>query len=152
MRKVCVLALIFVLVMSTVSCANKAQQGALIGGLGGAAIGGQLGPDENRGENALIGAGIGAVLGYVIGNEWDKYDQRQLNRTMEYRRTGESSHWRNPDTGAEYHATPMRTRCQDEYCNRPCREVKIESYIDGRKEVVYATACRDEYGRWQLRR
>lgn len=150
MYKIYILALAIILTMSTASCGNKAQQGALIGGLGGAAIGSQLGPDDSRGENALIGAGIGAILGYVIGNEWDKYDQRQLNRTMEYHQTGESKRWRNPDTGAEYSATPLRTRSQSGNCNRPCREVKIESYIDGRSETVYAIACRDDYGRWQL--
>ena len=75
---------------------NKAEQGALIGGLGGAAIGGQLGPHGNRGENALIGAGIGVILGYLIGNEWDKYDQRRLDETLEYNRSGRTTEWVNP--------------------------------------------------------
>ncbi len=130
-------------------CANrsKAGQGALIGGLGGAAVGGQLGPDDRRGENALIGAGIGMVLGYIIGNEWDKYDQRQLNNTLEYRESGNRSEWLNPDTGNRYTATPHEAYRKD---GRVYRDVEIDGYVDGRRETVHATAYRRPDGTWQL--
>lgn len=126
---------------------NKAEQGALIGGLGGAAIGGQFGPGKNRGENALIGAGIGALLGYVIGNEWDKYDQRRLDNTLEYSRSGRSADWVNPDTGNAYTATPSRAYRSD---GRVYRDVTIDGVVDGRRETVHATAFRRPDGSWQL--
>jgi surface antigen len=127
--------------------ANKAEQGALIGGLGGAAIGGQLGPGKNRGENALIGAGIGVILGYLIGNEWDKYDQRRLNNTLEYNRSGRSADWVNPDTGSSYTATPQQAYRRD---GRVYRDVTIDGVVDGRRETIHATAYRRPDGSWQL--
>ncbi len=137
------------LALAVAGCAgmNRAEQGALIGGLGGAAVGGQLGPDDERGKNALIGAGIGVVLGYLIGNEWDKRDQRQLNNTLEYNRTGETRDWVNPDTGASYAATPTRTYERED---RVYRDVEIDGHVDGKRETVHATAYRRPDGTWQL--
>jgi surface antigen len=130
-------------------CANtsKSQQGAVLGGLGGAAIGGQLGPDDERGENALIGAGIGMVLGYIIGNEWDKYDNRQLAETLEYTKSGHQNEWVNPDTGNRYTATPREPYEKDD---RIYRDVEIDGYIDGKRETVYATAYRQPDGTWRI--
>ncbi len=48
------------------SCATRAQEGALIGGAGGAALGSVVADDA--GEGALIGGAAGAVTGSVIGN------------------------------------------------------------------------------------
>lgn len=126
---------------------GKAEQGALLGGLGGAAVGGQLGPDDGRGENALIGAGIGLVLGYMIGNEWEKYDQRRLDHTLETAPSGQCAAWVNPDTGNRYAATPSPAYQRH---GRIYREVEIDGVVDGRHEVVYAKAYRRSDGTWQL--
>ncbi len=126
---------------------NKAQQGAVIGGLGGAAVGSQLGHRNDRGRNALIGAGIGFLLGYAIGNEWDKHDQQQLGNTLEYNRTGTTREWVNPDTGSSYSATPTRTYRQND---RDYRDVEIDGCVDGRRETIHATAYRQPDGTWQL--
>ena len=126
---------------------GKAEQGAVIGGLGGAAVGSQLGPDDSRGENALIGAGIGAVLGYMIGNEWEKYDQRRLNRTLESAPSGRREAWVNPDTGNRYVATPEPAYRRD---GRVYRDVEIQGEVDGRRETVHAKAYRRSDGTWQL--
>ncbi len=142
-------AAVFFLCVALSGCSGmgKAEQGALIGGLGGAAVGGQLGPDDNRGENALIGAGIGAVLGYMIGNEWEKYDQQRLNRTLETTPSAQTTEWVNPDTGNRYMATPKPAYQQD---GRVYRDVEIDGYVDGRRETVHAKAYRAEDGTWQL--
>jgi len=131
------------------SCANtnKAQQGALIGALGGAALGSQFGPGENRGENALIGAGIGMVLGYIIGHEWDRYDQQKLHGTLEHNRSGARSSWTNPDTGNQYAATPSPAYQND---GRLYRDVEIESYVNGKREIIHAKAYRKPDGSWHL--
>ncbi len=126
---------------------GKAQQGAVIGGLGGAAVGSQFGPEEDRRKSALIGAGIGAVLGYLIGNEWDKYDQRRLNRTLETAPSGRTTEWVNPDTGNRYMATPEPAYTHD---GRLYRDVEIDGYVDGRRETVHAKAYRNPDGTWQL--
>jgi len=57
------------------SCASGpgAQQGAVIGGLGGAAVGGIIGSQSGRGlEGAAIGGVLGAVGGNAIGNARDR--------------------------------------------------------------------------------
>ena len=66
---------------SLVSCANTGpatQQGAVIGGLGGAAVGGIIGSQSGRGlEGALIGGALGAAGGAAIGNSKDRQNQRR---------------------------------------------------------------------------
>ena len=48
------------------------QQGAVIGGLSGAALGGIIGHQSGRGvEGALLGGAVGAGTGAVIGNQRD---------------------------------------------------------------------------------
>ena len=96
---------------------------------------------------AGIGAGIGLALGYIIGNEWDKYDQQQLNRTLEYTPSGQATSWRNPDNGASYTATPQPAYSRD---NRTYRDVKIKAVVDGNTEYVDATAYRQPDGTWRL--
>ena len=57
------------------SCASGpgAQQGAVIGGLGGAAVGGIIGSQSGRGlEGAAIGGALGALGGNAIGNSQDR--------------------------------------------------------------------------------
>ena len=49
-------------------CANDAQTGAAIGGVGGVVIGAVAG----GGGGAVVGGLIGAGGGYVVGNEMDK--------------------------------------------------------------------------------
>jgi len=49
-------------------CANSAQTGAAIGGVGGVVIGAVAG----GGGGAVVGGLIGAGGGYVVGNEMDK--------------------------------------------------------------------------------
>lgn len=149
-NKACMVFVVAVFLVAFLSgCANrgKAEQGAIIGGLGGAAVGGQLGPDDDRGQSALIGAGIGAVLGYMIGNEWEKYDQRRLNRTLETAPSGQATEWVNPDTGNRYMATPEPAYRSD---GRVYRDVEIDAYVDGRRETVHAKAYRSSDGTWQL--
>ncbi len=61
--------------LSLSSCATgpAAQQGTVIGALGGAAVGGIIGNQSGRGlEGAAIGAGLGALGGNAIGNSRDQ--------------------------------------------------------------------------------
>ncbi|MEM7299065.1 MAG: RT0821/Lpp0805 family surface protein, partial [Bacteroidota bacterium] len=56
--------------------------------------------------------------------------------------------WKNPETGVDYTVTPTRTYESD--YGRPCREFSTEAVIDGRREVVYGTACREPDGSWRV--
>ncbi|GAA4116350.1 glycine zipper domain-containing protein [Aminobacter aganoensis] len=46
---------------------SQTEQGAAIGGLGGAAIGSAVAAPGNRAEGALVGGAVGAVAGALIG-------------------------------------------------------------------------------------
>lgn len=66
-------------------CATRGQEGAAIGGLGGAGLGAIIGHQSGHGwEGAAIGAGAGALGGYIVGNEQDKAEQRRYDRNYDY--------------------------------------------------------------------
>jgi hypothetical protein len=51
---------------------TKGQQGAVIGGAGGAATGAVVGGEKHRAVGAVIGGVLGAAGGYVVGANSDK--------------------------------------------------------------------------------
>lgn len=69
------------------------EQGAVIGGVGGAAAGAAVAKD-NRGLGALIGGLLGAGGGYLIGTQVDKKDKEEA------RQAGERAQ-QNPATAAQ---------------------------------------------------
>jgi len=139
--------ILVVLSLFLASCAdmNKAQKGAVGGAAGGALIGQMIGHNT---ESTLIGAAVGTMLGYIVGNEMDKYDREQLNHVYDRGISGNTSAWVNPDTGNQYRVTPQPAYSGPQ--NQVCRKAEIQAVIDGKPETTYATACRDEYGHWQL--
>jgi surface antigen len=139
-----IIALCFLLTLS--SCATKGQTGAVGGAAAGALIGQAIG--HNTGAT-LIGAAVGSMLGYIVGNEMDKYDRQQLNHVYDRGVSNQRSSWVNPDTGNQYAVTPQPA-FQDPSSRQICRRAEIEAVIDGRIEKTYSTACRDQYGRWEL--
>ena len=146
MKRVKVLSVVALLTLSvSAGCANRAQTGAVIGGAVGAIAGQAIG--HNTG-GTLIGAAVGTGLGYMIGNEMDKYDKQQLNSAFESVPSNQRSEWVNPDSGRQYSVTPQQSY-RDSYA-RDCRKAEIESVIDGRRERVMTTACRNSYGQWEL--
>jgi surface antigen len=146
MKHVSGVALIFLLALS--SCANNAQTGALGGAAGGAVLGQVLGHSTGA---TLLGAAIGGGLGYMIGNEMDKNDRSRLNNVYERGPSNQRSQWSNPDNGRQYAVTPQPAY-QDRNSNRTCRRAEIEAVIDGKRERTYSTACRNEYGEWELQK
>jgi surface antigen len=146
MKYLNIVALLFLLALS--SCATKGQTGALGGAAGGALIGQAIGHST---EATLIGAVVGGALGYMVGNEMDKYDRAQLNRAYERGPSNQRSTWVNPDNGNRYAVTPQPSY-QNPTTNRVCRKAEIDAVIDGKRERTYTTACRDQYGSWELQR
>ncbi len=144
MKYVSVLALLFLMLLA--SCANRAQTGAAGGAAAGALIGQAIG--HNTG-GTLIGAAVGTMLGYIVGSEMDKYDRQQLDHMYERGVSNQRSTWVNPDTGSRYTVTPQPAY-QEPSSRRVCRRAEIEAVIDGRPERTYSTACRNEYGQWEL--
>lgn len=125
-------------------CANKAQQGAGVGALAGATIGALTFKDKMLG--AAVGAGVGTLMGYIVGNEWDKADEAKVQAALEKNRSGQTSHWTNPDTGKSYSATPNHPYMAD---NKVYRDIVIKEDKDG--DTVMAKAWRDDKGVWHLK-
>lgn len=149
MKNVCVI-LVLMLALSLGACnhqLNKGQSGAVMGGASGAVIGQAIGRNT---EATLIGVAIGTLLGYIVGNEMDKYDRQELNHVYERGVSGQSSSWRNPDTGNAYRVTPQPAFTRQSDPNRYCREAEIVATIDGKVEKTYTTACRNDRGQWVL--
>lgn len=123
--------------------ANKAQQGATVGGLAGATIGALT--FKNKGLGAVVGAGVGVLMGYIVGNEWDKSDEQKLQQSLENNRSGQTTSWTNPDTGERFSATPSRPYMADD---RVYRDVVI---VDSEGREIMAKAWRDNDGTWRLK-
>lgn len=140
------LSTILLLSLFTSSCATQSQTGAGVGAIGGALAGQAIGHST---EATLIGAAVGTMLGYMVGNEMDKYDREQLNHAYERGTSGKATSWRNPDTGNSYEVMPQPAYTQPA-TQQVCRQAEIIAVIDGKTERTYTTACRDDYGHWQL--
>lgn len=124
-------------------CANKAQQGAGVGALAGATIGALTFKDKLLG--AAVGAGVGTLMGYIVGNEWDKSDEAKVQTALEHNKSGESTSWKNPDTGESYTATPNHPYMAE---NKVYRDIVIK---DDEGKTVMAKAWRDDKGVWHLK-
>jgi surface antigen len=146
--------LTIIILFALTSCTGMGvQQGkkGQVGGIGGAAAGAIIGQAIGHNTEAtLIGTAIGGMLGYIIGNEMDKYDRQELNHVYERGVSNRPSSWVNPDTGNQYSITPQPAYSSPT-TNQVCRKAEIDAVIDGKRKKTYSTACRDEYGRWQLR-
>ena len=84
-----VLILCFALILPilTLGCesapGDEPEQGAVIGGVAGAAAGAAVAGDDDRLEGAIIGGIIGAGGGYIIGSEIDKSREEEAREAAE---------------------------------------------------------------------
>jgi surface antigen len=139
--------LVLSLALVAAGCANKAQSGAAAGATAGALVGALT--SKNKLTGAAIGAGAGLLLGYVIGNELDKNDQKQINHTLETQPSGQTTTWKNPDSGRYYSATPEPAYTGPD--NRTYRDIWIETTdSEGKPQKVKAKAYRNDDGTWVL--
>ena len=130
----------------------KQTAGTLLGAAAGGAIGSQIGSGAGRAVAIGTGILIGGLIGNQIGRYMDEQDRayaaRNAQNALETGRSGTSSTWRNPDNGHYGRFTP-----QPAYRNAQgldCREGTQEVWIDGRREVVTETYCRDpQSGAWR---
>ena len=122
------------------------QTGMVIGGALGGLLGNQVGRGSGRTAAIIVGTLAGAAIGGRVGRSMDDTDRMKTALSLENVRTGVNSSWRNPDTGNQYTVTPTRTYSTS---SGPCREYSVEALVDGRRETVYGTACRQPDGSWR---
>lgn len=140
------ITLIIVSSLTLLGGCNKQQIGSTTGAVLGGYVGSQIGDGRGRLIATAAGTLAGAMLGGSVGASMDELDMRRTNRTLENTRTGVTSSWQNPDSGIQYAVTPTETY---ETAAGPCREYRTNATIDGRRETVYGTACRQYDGRWE---
>jgi surface antigen len=139
--KCSVIALAVVLTVAFVAgcqTASKRDIGTGIGAGLGALLGAKI--DDGGIGGILVGAAVGGVIGRVIGSYMDDADREKLAETLNSTPTGETEYWKNEDTGYEYALTPTTgtyPRGDDQ-----CRDFEQEVFIDGKRELIQASACR----------
>lgn len=149
LKKLSLIALVSALSISVVGCDNmtKRDTGVIVGGLAGGLVGSRFGGGNGRVLATVGGAIAGAALGGIIGHNMDKTDRLQMQQSLNKNKTGQSSHWTNPDTGNSYTIKPTKT-----YYNQkgtPCREYYFTANIGRKPQQVYGTACRQSDGSWK---
>jgi len=122
------------------------EVGTVVGGVLGGLLGAQVGDGSGQLAAAAAGALLGAYLGGNVGRSMDATDRAMTQQTLEAAPTGQHTTWQNPDTGNRYDVTPTRTYQE---AGRPCREYTTEAWIDGKRETVRGTACREPDGSWR---
>lgn len=125
---------------------NREVMGQILGGIAGGAVGAQIGDGTGRLIAVATGTIVGMLAGREIGRMMDRADALCVDQALEHAADGEGIHWQR--NGRDYMATPRRT-----FENRQggyCREYVISTTIDGRRERVSGTACRQDDGSWQI--
>lgn len=151
MKKMTILFLIGLFLVPVTGCqthSQREQTGAVMGGALGGVLGSNVGRGEGRTAAIIAGTLLGAVIGSEIGRYMDQTDELQAQRALELNRDRQPSQWQNPNTGAEFSATPISTyqRPSGQYC----REYQTDIIVGGKKETGYGTACRQPDGSWEI--
>lgn len=126
--------------------------GTLLGAGTGALLGSKVGSGKGQLAAVAIGALAGAYLGSEIGKSLDNADKAMAQRTaqtsLETNRAGQTSSWRNPDSGHSGTYTPVSTYRSTS--GQDCREYETTITIDGRTERTTGRACRQDDGAWKI--
>ena len=146
---------ILTIIFATAGCAaggpSKQELGTGTGAVIGGLLGSQIGAGRGRTVAIIGGALLGGIIGNNIGKQLDERDRllmaQSTQNTLEYAGTGDTTTWRNPDTGASGTTTPTQTTTRN---GQPCREFTTTIKVGGRTEQGYGTACRDAAGDWQV--
>lgn len=134
-------------------CENpKEAMGTIGGGALGALAGSAIGGGSGRVVAIAVGGVLGAFAGNYLGKQLDNADKQKAAQAaqscFEHTPQGQTSEWRNPDSGHSGTFTPVRTykSSQGAYC----REFQQTIVVGGKKENAYGTACRQPDGSWKI--
>ena len=125
---------------------TKQQTGTVAGAVVGGVVGSTIGGGSGRTAAIVVGTVAGAIIGGNIGKKMDEADRIKAAQALEATPTGQHSTWRNPDNGNQYTVTPTRTY---DASSGPCREYTMDATVDGKRDKVQGTACRQPDGTWK---
>jgi surface antigen len=144
--------------LALTSCASMEQTWqdnprAVVGSLGGAALGGGIAALAGGGAGWIVASTLaGGLIGGYVGKKLDDHDKQMLaatsQRAFESNRTGQTSTWRNPDSGNSGSITPTKT--YEASSGQYCREYQQTIVVGGEKQQAYGTACRQPDGSWKV--
>lgn len=126
---------------------SKQDIGMATGAVLGGVLGHQVGGGSGKTVATIGGAALGAYVGNRVGRNMDRSDQSRATHALDQSVDGESTTWRNDETGARHSVTPTRTYHGDS--GGRCRDFTTVTQIDGRDEVVHGTACKQPDGTWK---
>ncbi len=129
---------------------TKEGVGTVVGGAAGGAACANVG--KGRGNTAaVVGCTlVGALLGGSVGRSMDETDQLKARQAIMQTPTNQTVSWYNPDSGSQYQVTPV-SNPQNMGNGNVCRDYATTAVIEGRRETVHGTACRQADGTWQTR-
>jgi surface antigen len=122
--------------------------GSAAGGAAGGLLGSQFGKGSGQTVMTIAGVLAGALAGGAVGRRMDPVDHGCVSRTLENAPTHKTVAWHNPDTDSSYWVTPTRTYDAQ---GTSCREYTTWGVIDGRRQRLKNTACRQPDGAWKIR-
>lgn len=129
---------------------NHAETGTVIGAVAGGILGNQVGSGTGKVLATAAGVVIGGIVGHNIGRALDENDRRLAQEAefaaLEEGQSGEAVPWRNPDSGHYGEVIPNRAYRRGD---SQCREYEHRVWIDGRREIMRGTACRNPDGTWR---
>jgi surface antigen len=131
---------------TTPTATQKEQAGMVLGGVLGGALGSQIGGGEGKTAAIILGTIAGAAIGGSVGKSMAETDRLKTAQALETTRTGNATRWKNPDSGNEYVIVPDRTYTTS---SGPCRDYTMDAIVNGKKEKILGTACRQPDGSWQ---
>jgi len=130
----------------------KEGAGTLIGAGAGALAGSAIGGGKGQLAATAVGALLGGLAGGSVGRSLDTVDRQRIHQTtqssLETLPSGQTTSWRNPDSGNYGTVTPQRAFTGQG--GQPCREFQQTVTIGGRTEQAYGTACRQADGSWRV--
>jgi surface antigen len=131
---------------------EKEKLGTILGAAAGAIAGSQIGSGEGRSVGIAVGTLLGSLAGSSVGKSLDKLDLIELQNTqqatLENNPSGQTSTWKNPDSGNSGTITPQPARQTNE--GTYCREYQQTITVGGRTEEAYGEACRQPDGTWKI--
>ncbi len=152
MVKVKIVSLFAAVSMSLAGCEATMPSKEAIGTVGGAGVGAVIGSRFGGGEGRVaavaVGTLLGAVAGNLIGASMDSSDTVETQAVLNKAETGQPVAWTNPDTKSQYEVTPTSDTYQND-SGQDCREYTTVGIIDGKRETINGTACRQADGTWK---
>ncbi|ALG66914.1 RT0821/Lpp0805 family surface protein [Beggiatoa leptomitoformis] len=148
--KLNVISLFVVISIFTIGCAegpSKQTMGAAVGGVLGGIGGSQIGGGKGKTTAIIAGTLLGAIIGGSIGQSMDTTDRQQAYNTLENVPDNQAVAWKNPNTTSQYTVTPTSTYTGSS--GNPCRDYSTVAVINGQRETIYGTACRQPDGSWK---